>query len=174
MSRSKSKSHFLWCGIRCRSQENEKEENEVFASSKEGCSSDKDGVLSFKTLFQELGLMVECDEITTWLASDVNDPGVQMLTDTEICDLVSKSCDGSEPQIDSDEEQCDSEEPSRCPVSHSEAAHMFEQCLRWLECQPEASVYNTSVLRQLHTLSASKRMNSMKQSKLSTYFTCKH
>ena len=42
--------------------------------------------------------MVECDEITTWLESDVNDSGVQMLTDTEICDLVSKSCDGSERQ----------------------------------------------------------------------------
>ena len=54
--------------------------------------------------------MVECDEITIWLASDDNDPGVQMLTDSEICDLVSKSCDDSEPHIDSDEEQGDSEE----------------------------------------------------------------
>lgn len=123
--------------------------------------------------FQQLGLTVESDEITTWLASDVNDPGIQMLTDSEICDLVSKSSDGSELQPDSDEEQGDLDEPPRCPVSHSEAAHMFEQCLRWLECQPEASVYNTSVLRQLHTLSASKRMNSMKQSKLSAYFTHK-
>ena len=81
----KSKSHFLWRGVRCRFQDDEKE-NGVNTSSKEGCSSDKDSVLSFKTLFQELGLMIECDEITTWLASDVNDSGVQMLTDTEICD----------------------------------------------------------------------------------------
>ena len=170
----KSESHFLWRGVRCRFQNNETEETEVYTSSKEGYSSDKECVLSFKTLFQELGLMVKCDEITTWLESDVNDSGVQMLTDTEICDLVSKSCDGSERQIDSDEEQGDAEEEPKCPVTHSEAAHMFEQCLRWLECQPEASVYNTFVLRELHTLSASKRMNSMKQSKLSTYFTHKN
>ena len=32
-----------------------------------------------------------------------------MLTDSEICDLVPKLCDDSEPQIDSDEEQGDSE-----------------------------------------------------------------
>ena len=34
-------------------------------------------------------MTVECDEIAAWLASDDNDPGVQMLTDSEYCDLVS-------------------------------------------------------------------------------------
>lgn len=154
----KSKSYFLWRGVRCRFQENEKEKNKVITSSQEGCSGDELGVLCFKSLFQELGLTAESEEITTWLESDVNDPGVQMLTDSEICDFVSN---GSDLQIDSDKEQGDFKEPSRCPVSHSEAAHMFEQCLRCLECQPEASVYNTSVFRQLHTLSASKTMNSI-------------
>lgn len=136
----KSKSYFLWRGVGCRFQENEKEKNEVITSSQEGCSGDKLGELCFKSLFQELELTVESDEITIWLESDVNDPGVQMLTDSEICDLVSKSCDGSELQIDSDEEQGDLEEPSRCPVSHSEAAHMFEQCLRWLIRVPTRSI----------------------------------
>ena len=62
-------------------------------------------MLSFKSLFQVLGLTVESKEITSWLENNVNDPGVQMLTDL-ICDFVSISCDGSEfhDQIDSDEE----------------------------------------------------------------------
>ena len=99
-----------------------KKNNKVIASSKEGCSIDKHG------------LTVMRDKITTWLTSDDNDLGVQMLTNSKICDLVSKSCDDSEPHIDSDKEQGDSEESLRCPVLHSEAAHVFRQCLRWLEC----------------------------------------
>lgn len=67
----------------------------MFVSSKEGCNNDR--IVCYPlSLFQELGLTVERDEITTWLTSDLYDPGVQMLTDTEICDLVSKSCDSSE------------------------------------------------------------------------------
>ena len=34
-------------------------------------------------------------------------------------------------------------------VSHAAAAHMFKQCLSWLQKQPEATVCNTTMLRQL-------------------------
>jgi len=35
------------------------------------------------------------------------------------------------------------------PLSNSQAAFMLEQCLTWLEHQPEANVYKTTLLRQL-------------------------
>ena len=79
--------------------------------------------------------------------------------------FVSKSSESLEPQLDSEEENDNSEEVSKCPVSHSAAAHMFEQCLTWLEYQPEASAYNTSVLWQLQALSASKRMSNNQKSR---------
>ncbi len=42
------------------------------------------------------------------------------------------------------DEVVEEEEEEKCPMTHSEAAHMFEQCLTWLEHQPEANQYNTS------------------------------
>ena len=38
------------------------------------------------------------------------------------------------------EDDSDHEDTVQCPVSNSDAARMFEQCLSWLEHQPEASV----------------------------------
>ena len=71
--------------------------------------------------------------------------------------------------MDSEEEKEDCGAP--CPVSHSEAAHYFEQCRLWLEHQPEAFVYNVTVLRELQSLAANKRMSSLKQRKIGHYCT---
>ncbi len=64
------------------------------------------------------------------------------------------------------DEVVEEEEEEKCPVTHSEAAHMFEQCLTWLEHQPEANQYNTSTIRSLQLLASQKRTKSMKQLKL--------
>ena len=37
---------------------------------------------------QELGYSMDENEISTWLNSDSNDPGFQLMTDDEICDHV--------------------------------------------------------------------------------------
>lgn len=165
------KGYFVWRGIRVRfrGQESGSVEEEVASSSNEDSNFDELEVTAFRNLFNELGFDVDTDEIAEWLVSDANDSGAQTLTDSEICEFVSKSTRSPEPQMDCEEEDDDSELP-KCPVSHSAAARMFEQCLMWLEHQQEASPYNTSVLRELHALSASKRVNSMQQAKLSDYF----
>ena len=36
--------------------------------------------------FQELGYSIDDNEISTWLNSDSNDPGFQLMTDDEICE----------------------------------------------------------------------------------------
>ena len=125
--------------------------------------NDVEDAQEFHCLFQELGLNIEQEELSEWLSSDLQDTGCETLTDEQICDLVSKP--GVDPEGDSDEE----EQPV-CPVSHSQAASMFDKCLTWLEYQQEASAYNTSVLRELRTLASEKRVNSLKQSSITDFF----
>ena len=60
------------------------------------------------------------------------------------------------------EDEEEDEEP--CPISNSDAARMFEWCLTWLECQHEATVYNTTVLRELQAMATKKRMYQTYQS----------
>ena len=76
-------------------------------------------------------------EIHSWLDSDDNDPGFQLMTDEEIIHYAINNPmddDGCEPEKPELEE-------NTCPVSNSEAAHMFQKCLIWLEHQDEANVY---------------------------------
>ena len=98
----------------------------------------------FETLFNELGVEIESDKINEWLDSDINDSGVHIYSDAEICELVSHGEDGTES--DDEESSKDEEVPV---ISNGDAARFFGLCLTWLESQPEATVYNTSVLREL-------------------------
>jgi hypothetical protein len=110
--------------------------------------------------FRELGYSMDDDEIESWLDSDAGDPGFQLMTDDEICKFVlTKSGEHEENDVQESEEDAQ----VICPVTNSEAAHMLEKCLLWLEHQPEASVYNTSNLKELHKLAVRKRLQSMRQ-----------
>ena len=71
---------------------------------------------------------VDCDvnqeQLHTWLDSDCNDPGYEIMIDEDICEMVpSQSC--SEEEVEGDEE----EEVKKYPVTHSEAVSMFDRCL---------------------------------------------
>lgn len=125
----------------------------------------------FQDLFEELGVNLDADGISAWLDCDSNICGVQVFSDTEICDLVSRSTD-PDSESEDEEKEFDVEE-EKCPVSNSDAAFMFEQCLSWLEHQPEANTYNTTLLRELHSLAAVKRIDSLKQTSIKTYFQAK-
>ena len=100
--------------------------------------------------------------------SDIGNSGVQIYTDDEICELLSRSTDDIEPEDGDGDDGEEDEEP--CPVTNSDAPKMFDRCLAWLKHQPEVTIYNTSVLRELHALAAKKRMQSIKQTKLDKYF----
>ena len=102
--------------------------------------------------FQELGYSMDENEISTWLNSDSNDPGFQLMIDDEICEhVLSEQAPDQE-----DEPEPEEGELNACPVSNSMAAHMFEKCLAWLEHQPEVNQYNTCTLRELHALAVCK------------------
>lgn len=105
-----------------------------------------DDQVEFQSLFNELGFEIGQEEICEWLQSDFSDSGVQIYSDADICEIVN-----------ADMEEADEEEQSKCPVSNVDAAFYFQQCIHW---QPEAS---TTVLRQLQSLAANERMDSLQQ-----------
>lgn len=148
----------LWHGIRVRIG------NSDDKLSADSGSVDEDDVSidSFQAMFHALGAEVESSEIADWLDSDKHDSGIQ---EDEICDIVSQHT-----TAESEEDEANEEEEEPCPVSHGEAARMLEWCLTWLEHQPEATVYNTTVLRELQTMATKKKINSLKQTKLDHYF----
>ena len=68
-----------------------------------------------------------------------------------------------------DDSEAEGEEDTTCitcPVSNGEAMKMFEKHLTWLQHQPEASPYNTSVLPSLKELAAKKRFSQLKQTRI--------
>ena len=98
----------------------------------------------------------------------LSDSGVPVLMDDEICDLVSSQ--GPSQEVVDSEESEDDDDSAKCPITHSDAARMFEWCLSWLEQQPEATTQNTTLLRELHILASKKRMSSLSQKKIRDYF----
>ena len=61
--------------------------------------------LHFQDMFKEVGFDMDADTIIEWLGSDSMEPGVQVFTDSEICELVSKSASENEVQSDDDSEE---------------------------------------------------------------------
>ena len=104
--------------------------------------------------FQELGYSMDENEISTWLNSDSNDPGFQLMTDDLIHDnafteLVPNQEDKSEPEEG---------KPNVCPVSNS-----WQLICSGSAIQSEVNQYNTCTLRELHALTARKRGKFLKQ-----------
>ena len=159
----------VWRGLRFRINVSDSQESTTGTS----CESvpvfnDDVQVEDVQSMFQELCIEIEPSDIVSWLDSDTGNCGVQTYTDDEICELVTRSTDDVEPEDGDRDDEKDDEEP--CPVTNSDAAKMFDRCLAWLEHQPEATVCNTAVLRELHALAAKKRIQSIKQTKLDKYF----
>lgn len=164
-SPSKSTGGFAyWRGIRIRLSHND----EITSATQPLDLSEPENLDEFQSMFEELGFEMDKGVISEWLESESSISGVQIYTDEDLCDMVTMEATAEGEEADSEEEE--EEESTKCPVSNSNAAHYFEQCLIWLEHQPEASVYNTSVLRELRSLAANKRIDSLEQSKISKYF----
>ena len=107
-------------------------------------------------------------EIQTWLENDEQDPGFQLLTEEEICAAVTLNTQEDNVSDESDEDE--SSVTTQCPVSHSSAAYMLDKSLQWLEHQPEPTVHNVTVLRELWNLASNKRLQALTQPVISDYF----
>lgn len=120
----------------------------------------------FRSAFQQLGFDLSEADTIGWLNYDEQDRGYAHLTDEEI--ITSVVQDTTSKELDCNESDEEVEAATR--VSHAEAEKMFDQCIKWLQEQEEASHYNVRVLQELSELAARKRLNTLKQRKVSDYF----
>lgn len=67
----------------------------------------------FRDMFEQIGYNLEDGDIYSWLESDYNEPGVQVFSDTEICDLVSHDTSESEELTEEEEDKCQQERINR-------------------------------------------------------------
>ena len=95
-------------------------------------------------------------EIHEWLEADGNDRGYRHYTDDEIVSEVIPE--------DTTPRDCDDDSDvslEQMVISHDEAMDMFDKCLKWLQQQDEANVYNTNVLYELQEMAAKKRFSEL-------------
>ena len=141
-----------------------------------GRSENGPTVDDFISTLADLHYEFSADEVSEWLQCDMADPGVQLLSDDEICEMVMTDSREEEEEGEEDEEEGEEDEETiedtySCPVSHSEAATMLEKCLIWLEHQAEASVYKTTMLRKLRQIAVRKRVQSLWQTTVTSYYS---
>ena len=106
-------------------------------------------------------------DINEWLESDQNDRGYEHLDDAGIVEhVLRQSSEANQDHIESDSEE---QERVRC-ITHNKAIEMFDECITWLHCQPEATPYNTSVLLSLREIATKKRFSSLRQTTMTSFF----
>ena len=108
------------------------------------------------------------EEVSEWLSSDQHDQGYIYLSEDEIISSVIHQDEEPEEEEPNDDAYLEDQDST---ISHSTAVKLFDQCLLCLQQQEEASLYNVGVLQELRDFAARKRRNSIKQTKVSDYFT---
>ncbi len=129
--------------------------------------STSEAAKEFQTLFEQLGQRLSEEEVSEWITSDLHDQGYVHLSEDEIIGSIVHQDQELEEESDNEDSQQDQEDSK---VSHSMAVKLFDQCLLWLQQQEEASLYDVGAVRELRDFAARKRMNSIKQKKVSDYF----
>lgn len=110
------------------------------------------------------------EDVLNWINSDINDPGFEVYND-EIWEMVmEESSENNEAYDDDEGEDEDDEMGEVCPITHGAAADMFDKCLKWLEHQPEASLYNVTTLHEMRSLAVTKKLQAMKQLPITDHF----
>ena len=99
-----------------------------------------------------------------WLNEDSSESGHQLLEDDEIV----ASINNTDAANNSDSESSDGE-PSE-QVTHSQAFEAFDIALKWLESLGNTDPAHLLMVRKWRDLAAVKRTDSLKQTKITTYF----
>ena len=89
---------------------------------------------------------------------------IRMIQVMNIC-MTTNALGGDDTADICEDDGDNEEEPDvvACPITHAQAMDMFEKCITWLQYQPEASAYNTSVLISLKYMAAKKHLSTLKQ-----------
>ncbi len=134
-------------------------------------SSDGAGVSNdtedFLDLFQRLGYTPGDENWQTpenWLVQDADDPGFQLMTDTEIIQEVSNI---THPEESSSEDEALIEDQNS--VSDAQACDALDISLRWLESQEEVDPVHLLLVKNWRDTAARKRFKNLKQKTLLSY-----
>ena len=131
--------------------------------------SDAVEIAGFLTDFQQMGHDLTEQDIRDWLWADSDDLGYEHLDDDSLVNHVAGSSndevDGDNESDDGDPSEISTTEPA---ISHMDAMEMFDKCLCWLQCQPEATPHHTSVLLSLKEVAANKRFEALRQHDLTS------
>ena len=105
----------------------------------------------------------ECDEqVQEWMDFDDEDPGYQIMQDSEILDLMTNMADTTSTASSDNEDEI--------IVSASEAFTCLDIALRWFKTQAESDQYQISVLKKVRDLAACKRVGLLRQTKIQDFF----
>ena len=74
----------------------------------------------FITDFAALNFQLSANEVSEWLQADLGDPGVQIFSDDEICEMARND---TADEIEEDDEEAGEDTGSSCPISHLEHSY---------------------------------------------------
>ena len=121
---------------------------------------------TFVELFNDLGYEKgqSWQAPDTGITEDANDPGHQLMSDSEIvADIL------SEPE--NQECNSDDETESQPLVTSAEASITFETGLKWLESQEGTDPFHLLLIKRWRDTAAQKRQQKLKQSKVTSCFS---
>ena len=111
-------------------------------------------------LAKQLDSNLNDSDISDWIGADSCDPGYQVLTDQDIIEQI--TCTNPQPSTEN-ESDSDSEDSSSDILTNGEAMEMLDKCLKWYECQSDATPTSIMLLKRIRDLAAKQRYASLKQ-----------
>ena len=100
---------------------------------------------------------------------DSSDQGYQLLDDDEIVRAVTDVNTVGDTEEDNQDDDCDVQEVAI--PSHGEVLDMLSKCLPWVEQQTETSAAHLFMYKNLREMVAAKRSSSLRQSKITSFFS---
>jgi len=98
----------------------------------------------------------ECDEeVQQWMDFDYDDPGYQIMQDSEILDLMTNKTDTTTNTSST----ASSDNENENIIVYSEAFTCLNIVLRWFKTQAESDQYQIFVLKKIRNLAARKRVS---------------
>ena len=96
---------------------------------------------------------------------DDEDPGYQIMQDSEILDLMTNKADGT-----ASTSTTSSDDEDEKIIGASEAFTCLDIGLRWFETQAESDHFQISILKKIRDLAARKRVGLLRQTKIEDFF----
>ena len=92
-------------------------------------------------LLHQVDATLSNDDVSEWLHFDSDDPGYQLLSDADIIQQVTQE------EADNEDSDEDDSSPTESIPTNGQVCDMLDQCLKWYECQKEATAPSLMFLK---------------------------